>query len=148
MAPKITRRKILVGVGTVGLLAAAFGAGAWVGADWVGRFYGYQALPRASADANLLHHKLLQLDKDDAKGLREGINMELDGDLHAMCAMADSGFGSSHDITTARTILQRIAKYRAEKPATYPAAYLAQVDEAPSKKLKACLDAALSSPGR
>lgn len=143
----IARRAIFI-TGTVVLLVIAFGAGAWWGADWVGRFYGCQALPRASADANLLHHKLLQLDKDDTMGLREGINSELDGDILAMCVMADSGSGTPHDIITARAILQRIAKYRAERPAIYSSAYLAQVDEGPKKKLKACLDAALSGTGR
>lgn len=149
MAPKFTRRTILIGVGAVVLLAAAFGAGAWVGADWVGRFFGYQVLPRASANANLLHHKLMQLDKDDTRGLREGLNMELDGEILTMCVLSDEGSGSSRDaVAKARTILQRIAKYRAEKPATYPVEYLAQVGEAPQKRLKGCLDAALTPPGR
>lgn len=148
MAPRATRRTVIISAGIMVLLAVAFGAGAWVGADWVGRFYGYQALPRASANANLLHRKLLLLDKEDSKGLREEINMELDGDLLGMCALADANSGSSRDdVAEARDILKTIAKYRAKKPAAYPPAYLAQGDEVPRRRLKACLDAALSSPG-
>ena len=149
MAPKVTRQTILIGVGALVLLAATFGVGAWVGADWVGRFFGYQVLPRANANANLLHHRLVRLDKGDTDGLREEINMELDDEILAMCVLVDAGSGSSNDaVTKARATLQRIAKYRAEKPATYPATYQAQLDDAPKKRLKECLDGALPSPVR
>lgn len=48
--------------------------------------------------------------------------MELDGELLTMCVIADEGSDSSSSaIAGAQTILQRIAKYRAEKPAIYPA---------------------------
>ncbi len=144
----ISRRSVLfVGAGLV-LLALAFGAGAWVGADVVGNFHGYQVLPRASANANLLHRKLLLLDKEDSKGLREEINMELDGELLGMCMLAKERPGRSSDaVATARTILQRIAKYRNERAPSYPAAYASQVD-ANTKTIQACLADALAPAGK
>src|SRR5689334_15683049 len=104
MNAKISRRSILMGVAVLVLVAVAFGAGARVGADMVGSFHGYQVLPRASANANLLHRKLLLLDKEDSKGLREEINMELDSELLGMCMLAKERSGSSSDaVATART---------------------------------------------
>jgi hypothetical protein len=147
MAPKVTRRTILVGVSAVVLLAVAFGAGAWVGADMVGNFHGYQVLPRASANANLLHRKLQLLDKEDSKGLREEINMELDGELLGMCMLAKERSGSSSDaVATARTVLQQIAKYRNERPPSYPTAYSSQVLADAQKTIRACLADALAAP--
>jgi len=149
MKPTITGRAVLITGGAVLLLIAAFGTGAWLGADFVGKFHGYQVLPRASANANLLHRKLLLLDKNDAQGLREEINMELDGELLGMCIVAKDRSGSSSDaIATARTILERIAKYRSERPPIYPAAFTAQVDASAKKRLQACLDDVLASPGK
>ncbi len=115
----------------------------------VGSFHGYQVLPRASANANLLHRKLLLLDKADSKGLREEINMELDGDLLGMCMLAKERSGSSSDaVATARTILQRIAKYRNERPPSYPTTYASQVDADAKKTIQACLADALATPGK
>ncbi len=143
MNTKISRRSILMGVAVLVLLAVAFGTGAWVGADMIGNFHGYQVLPLASANANLLHRKLLLLDKEDSKGLREEINMELDGELLGMCMLAKERSGSSSDaVATARTVLQRIAKYRSERPPSYPSAYASQVDAAAKKTIQVCLDAA------
>lgn len=148
MAPKITR-PLLVGVSAVVLLAVAFGAGAWVGGDVVGNFHGYQVLPRASANANLLHRKLLLLDKEDWKGLREEINVELDGELLGMCMLAKERSGSSSDaVANARTVLQRIAKYRNERPPSYPTGYSSQVPADAQKTIQACLADALTAPVR
>lgn len=145
----VSRRSVLItGAGLV-LLAVAFGAGAWVGSDVVGTFHGYQGLPRASANASLLHRKLLLLDGNDSKTLREEIDMELDGELLAMCTLAKERSGSSSDaIATARKILQRVARYRNEQPPSYPAAYASQVDATARTKLQACLDEALASAAR
>ncbi len=148
MAPKVSRRTILVGASAVVLLAVAFGAGAWAGADMVGNFYGYQALPRACANASLLHRKLLFLDREDSKGLREEINMELDGELLGMCVLAKERSGSSSDdVATAKTILQRIAKYRTERPPSYPSAYVSQLDADAKKAIQKCLDEVRVAPG-
>jgi hypothetical protein len=148
MKTKISRRSVLIVGAALVLLVGAFGAGAWVGADTVGNFHGYQVLPRASANANLLHRKLLLLDKADSKGLREEINMELDGVLLAMCMLAKERSGSSSDaVVTARTILQRIAKYRNEQPPSYSTGYASQVDADAKKTIQACLSDALATPG-
>lgn len=147
MAPKVTRRTILFGVSAVVLMAVAFLAGAWVGADCVGNFHGYQVLPRASASANMLHRKLLLLDKEDSKRLRDEINMELDGELLGMCMLARERSGSSSDaVATAKTILRRIAKYRTERPPSYPTAYASQVDATVKKTIQTCLDEAGAAP--
>jgi hypothetical protein len=149
MKTKISRRTVLVASGVLVLLIVAFGAGAWVAADVVGKFQGYQALPTASSNATLLHRKLLLLDKEDSKGLREVINMELDGDLLGMCTLSKARSGSSADaVAAARTILHRIAKYRNERPPWYPATYASQVDPNVAKTLQACLDEALANGGK
>jgi hypothetical protein len=147
MPPRVTKRTILVGVSAVVLVAVSFAAGAWVGADMVGNFNDYQVLPRASANANLLHRKLLLLDKEDSKGLREEINMELDGELLGMCMLAKERSGSSSDaVASARTILQRVAKYRTERPPSYPSAYASRVEADAQKTIQACLADALAAP--
>lgn len=147
MSAKMSRRSILMGVAVLVLVAVAFGVGAWVGADVIGNFHGYQVLPRASANANLLHRKLLLLDKEDSKGLREEINMELDGELLGMCMLAKERSGSSSDaVATARTVLQRIAKYRNERPPSYPSAYSSQELDGARKTIQACLADALAAP--
>jgi hypothetical protein len=147
MNTKISRRSILMGVAVLVLAAVAFGAGAWVGAEVVGKFHGYQVLPRACANANLLHRKLLLLDKEDSKGLREEINRELDGELLGMCTLAKERSGSSSGaVATAKMILQRIAKYRTERPPSYPAAYSSRVPADAQKTIQACLADALATP--
>jgi hypothetical protein len=147
MAPKITRRTILAGVSAVVLLAVAFGAGAWAGADLTGRFYGSMVLPRATANAKLLHLYLAKLEAGDAKGLRELLNMELEGELLTMCLALDASDASARDtVDRARFVLRDIARYRAEKPATYPTAFQAQGGEGPGRKVKECLGVALASP--
>ena len=149
MKTRISRRSVLIVGVVLVLVALAFGAGAWVGSDMVGIFHGYQVLPRASSNANLLHLKLRLLDKEDSKGLREEINMELEGELLVMCKLAKERAGSSPDaVANARTILLRIAKYRSEMPPSYPAGYVDDGEASASarKTVQACLAEALAAP--
>lgn len=140
-------RRAVVATGAVVLLVIALGAGAWLGADFVGKMYGYQALPRASASATQLHRKLLLLDKDDSKGLREEVNMELDGELLGMCKLVKAPSASASDsIASARAILRRIANYRAERRPSYPEAYASQVTANGQTTIRACLDESRATP--
>lgn len=142
-------RRLMVAIVVVTLLLiAAFGAGAWVGGDVTGRMYGSQALPRATANADSLHHKLVLLDHGDVATLREQIEMELDGELLGACMLSnDRSAGSQEAIATAKTVVQRIAAYRTEKPPSYPKAYK-DLDPGVRRTLQGCLDEVRRSPGK
>lgn len=100
-------------------------------------------LRSVNANANMLQMKLLYLDKEDYKGLREAIDAELDSELLAICVMTkDPSFGSGHSREVARTILGRIAKYRNQRP---PSSLPDRLDADTRAKLQRCFDEALAS---
>jgi hypothetical protein len=113
-------------------------------------------LRSVNANANMLHMKLLYLDKEDYKGLREAIDTELDGELLAICMMIkEPSSGSRHSREVSRTILGRIARYRSQRPPSYSPEHLDENNnEAGSSsattwaalELQKCLDEALAGP--
>jgi hypothetical protein len=142
------RRPRVIIVGVAVLLAASFGAGAWIGGDVTGRMFGSQALPRATATADSLHHKLLLLDRGEVATVREQIEMELDGELLGMCMLSKNpSAGAQEAVATARAVLKRIATHRSEKPPSYPKTY-ASLDPNLRRTLQGCLDEVRRSPGK
>jgi hypothetical protein len=89
----------------------------------------------------MLQMKLLYLDKEDYKGLREAIDSELDSELLAICAMTkEPSFGSSHSREVGRVILGRIAKYRIQRPPSYSP----DLDANTKAKIQSCLTEVLA----
>ncbi len=138
--------KLTVGIigGTVLLLASACATGTrpcqGTGCDFT---TDEVALRAANANANMLGMKLLYLDKEDYKGLREAIDEELDTEILAICLMTkDPSFGSSHSREAAHKIISRTAKYRNQRPPSYSPDRL---DADTRAKLQRCFDEALAS---
>ena len=142
--------------GTVLLLASACAAGTRAGdATDCGDTSDEFVLRSVNANANMLHGKLLYLDKEDYKGLREAIDAELDSELVAICTMMkESSFGTRHSREVSRAILGRIAKYRSQRPPSYSPEYLDEATKAGSSsasvwaalEIEKCLDDALAGP--
>jgi hypothetical protein len=146
-------RKVAVRWIGIAALLAVIGAlvgGVYLGATFTGRVHGSFRLTRASAEANLLQRKLWLLDKGDYKGLREELNMLLDGEVLAICMLLKQGSGSSRESENqARVVVRRIADYRRDHPPTYPSTWAtdaSSASESARKLVGGCLKDSLESP--
>ncbi len=148
-------RKVAVRwIGIAALLAmiGALVGGVYLGAAFTGRVHGSFRLTRASAEADLLQRNLRLLDKGDYKGLREELNMLLDGEVLAICMLLKQGSGSSRESESqARIVVRRIAQYRRDHPPTYPPTRAADASSAGERARKLagdCLKDSLENPGK
>lgn len=141
-----------IGVAALLVVIGALVGGVYLGAKFTGKMYGSFGPTRASAEANLLQRKLWLLDKGDYKGLREELNMLLDGEVLTICMLLKQGSGSSRESENqARAVVRRIAEYRRDHPPTYPSTWAADASSASEwarKLVGDCLKDSLENPSK
>src|SRR5512140_3011572 len=152
-------RNAAVRWGISGVLALALVLGAFVGGMRVGG-----AIPAAMNEAFLLQTKaeevdrlarhLALLDEGSDQALREQLNVELEGELFALCTFMNTGRGaprSGERPGRPADVVRRVAQYRLQHPPAYPAAWAA--DQGPTlqaarERVGGCLKTALERSPR